>query len=58
LSRAWKGITIVSDRWSIVVARQALLGAHVQSLKEHPPLQVASSFNLSKIMLQVGSGAN
>jgi len=40
------------------VARQALLGAHVQSLKEHPPLQVASSFNLSKIMLQVGSGAN
>ncbi|WP_299840534.1 arylsulfatase [uncultured Paracoccus sp.] len=37
---------------------QDLLAAHVQTLIEHPPVQVAPSFDLSKIMNQVGSGAN
>jgi arylsulfatase A-like enzyme len=37
---------------------QDLLGAHVKSLVDYPPLQVAPSFDLSKIAAQVGSGAN
>ena len=37
---------------------QALLAAHVKTLVEHPPLQVAPSFDLSKIMSQVESGAH
>ncbi|HQU69954.1 MAG TPA: arylsulfatase [Albidovulum sp.] len=37
---------------------QALLGAHVQSLTEYPPLQVAPSFDLSKVTAKVGTGGN
>ena len=37
---------------------QALLTEHVKSLIKHPPLQIAPSFDLSKITSRVGSGSN
>lgn len=37
---------------------QDLLAAHVQTLVDHPPLQIAPSFDLSKILSQVEAAPN
>ena len=37
---------------------QALLGAHVQSLIDHPPLQLAPSFDLSKVIEKAAHSSN
>ena len=54
----------VGDRSGIVQRKQWLnepiqeiLGAHIQSLVEHPPVQEATSFDFSELMRQMRAGA-
>ena len=58
------GNSAIADRSGIVQRKQWLnepiqeiLGAHIQSLIEHPPVQEATSFDFSELMRQMRAGA-